>query len=244
MVSIAYGQLLNKDVIAEIFIEKESEFIKFKATALNKTNADLSLRYEYLLFIEGKDGAMEKSSQDNRFFIQSYEKKILNALTLSYSVDKKVILVLLLFDKDNKPIGKKRIVLEKGSKSDLTKIITESKNNVISFDEIAGSGGYVYEGLIIRKLLTKAGRDFSRYFYSEYYNKEIISPQDIFIKESPAGGTSRTTRISVRVGDQLVWQFFARPKKDFLIAQTETAINRVLLQLQRVREQRKELIRY
>ena len=150
--------------------------------------------------------------------------------------------VFFIYNLDNKPIGKDRIVLE--NKGDLLEI-TEMDNpnrDMTSQDQAKPQDGFVLNGFVIENTITKAGRDFYKYFYAEYYNKEIVTTKNIIIDEVPA--RSRYTRITVKVEDQLVWQFFSQPKKEFLKQMARTALARSIARLQQLEKQKDQLIQY
>lgn len=236
----SYGQFFNKEIQAKILIEKNSEFYTFHAAVSNKTPTDYNLKYDYSVFRTGKDGNVNKTNQTDLFFLKGDEKKVLSSLTVNYSVEDKIILVLLVYDKDNKPIGKDRIVLEQGGKT----VIDIKKNTpkTTSKDEAVAQDGYEIDGLVIQKTLTKSGRDFFRMFYSEYYNRQIRSPRNILIKEVP--GRRRNTLITVEIDGRLVWQFFAQPRKEFLSNMVRISLQRVLSYINRLEQQNEQFIRY
>lgn len=238
--TISYGQFFNKEIQAKILIERNSEFYTFHAAVRNTTSTDFNLKYDYSVFRTDADGNVVKSNQSDLFFLKGDEKKILSTLTVNYSVDDKIILVLLVYDKDDKPIGKDRIVLEEGGKT----VIDLNRNTpkAASGDEAIAQDGYRAEGLVLQKTLTKSGRDFFRMFYSEYYNTQIQSPVNILIKEVP--GRRRNTLISVEVDGKLVWQFFAQPRKEFLANMVRISLQRVLSFLNRLEKQKEQFIRY
>lgn len=238
--AICHGQLFNKDIQAKILIERNSEFYTFHAAARNKTSTDINLKYDYSVFRTNKDGNVVKNNQTDLFFLKGDEKKILSTLTVNYNVEDKIILLLLVYDKDNKPIGKDRIVLEQGGKTVID--INRNTPKTTSQDEAVAQDGYSIDGLVIQKTLTKSGRDFFRMFYSEYYNRQIRSPKNILIKEVP--GRRRNTLITVEVDGKLVWQFFAQPRKEFLTNMVRISLQRVLSFLNRLEKQNEQFIRY
>ncbi len=235
-----HAQYFNKEVKAEILVERNSEFKTFKASAENLTPSDYPLQYDFMVFKEDAKGNIAKSSQANDFFIKGNQKILLAQVNINFNEDAKIILVLLLYDKDGKPIGKDRLVLEEGGKTEIDS--QREQPAVNSQDQAKPQDGFVINGLIIENTLTKAGRDFHRYFYSEYYNRGIISAKNITIDEAP--GRGRTTRISVKVGDDLVWQFFSQPRKEFLKQMAQTALNRAIAHLQRLQQQNQQITRY
>lgn len=244
----AYTQFYNKDIKAEILIEKTSEFYTFSATAENTTLSDHSLRYEFTVYQTDANGNTSSSSQGNRFYINAGQKQRLSVLTVNYSVDSKVILLLMIYDLEDHPVGKDRIILnnEKEEEDNLDKKFEKQQAFSKAYnpgpDQAAPQDGFVMPGLIVENTMTKAGRDFYRYFYSEYYNLGIQTSVNITIDEVP--GRMRSTRISVKVGDALVWQFLAQPRKAFLQQMASTALSRSIYHLQQLQQRREEFIRY
>jgi len=237
----AYAQFYNKEIKGEILVERNSEFYTFRAAAKNVTPSDYNLRYEFSVFKTDENNNTSKSGQEDLFFLKGNEKKVLSTLTVNYTVEGKIILLLLIYNDDNKPIAKDRIVLENGGKT----IIDPNRNQSItpqSQDQAVAQDGFQLNGLVIQKTLTKSGRDFYRYFYSEYYNRQIRSPKNILIKEVP--GRRRNTLITVDVDGQLVWQFFAQPRKEFLTSMANIALRRTLAHLNRLDQQKEQFIRY
>ncbi|MDT0644608.1 CsgE family curli-type amyloid fiber assembly protein [Zunongwangia sp. F363] len=230
-----FSQFYNKEIVAKIKVEDKGEFINFSATAENVTPAGRNLRYEFSLFKKDDSGNTTKSSQGNRFYLEPHQKEILSSTQVNRSDEGSVIILLLIYDQDDKPIGKDRLEFKITEES--IQEIQEQEKQVIhlSEDQAKPQDGVIINGLIIENTITKAGRDFYRYFYSEYYNREIISPQNIEIEEVP--GRGRMTRVSVHVGDQLVMQFFARPKKEYLKQMANVTLARVLTQIQRLGQQ-------
>lgn len=241
----------NKEVKAKIKTDKNSEFITLTGTAENLNFADYSLRYEFMVFKTDANKNTSKSSQGNRFFLQGNEKKILSSVTVNNNFDGKMILILLIYPLENEAenqgaIGKDRIVINSNLNGvlDIELDESQSKENLNSSQDQDSSAkdGIFLEGLVIQKTLTKSGRDFYRYFYSEYFNKQIKSSKNILIEEVP--GQRRSTRISVKVDGQLVWQFFARPKKDFLKEMATISLDRSIIYLQQLAKQKQTITRY
>lgn len=234
------GQFSNKEIQGQILIEKNSEFYTFRAAALNKTPTAINLRYEFSFFrTDSLTKNISKSSQGNYFLLDSYEKKVLSSVTINYSVSDKIILLLIIYDKDDKPLGSDRIVLSEGGKTEIkikTPVATQSQDLAPSQD------GVFIEGVVSQKTLTKSGRDFYREFYQLYYNAQIKSRKNISIKEVP--GRRRNTLITVEVDGQLVWQFFAQPRKEYLKSMARTTMQRVTSYLRRSQNTGSQVIQY
>lgn len=240
-ISTMCAQFYNKDIKASIKVEKSSEFYTFKAISENLTPSDYNLRFEFMVFKTDDKNNSSKSSQGNRFFLKANEKQVLSSVTVNYNVTGKIVIALLIYDENDKPIGQDRIELPNGGKTALNTTNPE-ENKAVTRDQAAPQDGFIKKGLVIKKLITKAGKDFHRFFYQKYFNLDIRTPHDIMIKETFARG--RTTRIQVLVENQLVWQFFSQPKKDFLEKMASTAIDRSIIQLRILQKQDKQLTQY
>lgn len=234
------AQTYNKEIEAKIIVEPGSEFLIFKAGVENRTKADYPLTYEYSIFTTNKDSTVSKSSDRNQFFLQSGERKIVNELTLNYNFTDKTILLLLIYDQNEKILGKDRIVLEQGGRSNIDELIKVQE--VQNIDQAASQDGFIYQGFVLQKSLTKSGRDFFRYFHSKYLDTNVITERNILIQET--FGRGRNTRIIVKVEDQIVHQFFAQPRKSFLTQQADLAFTRVIQRLQDLEKQKDQFIRY
>ncbi len=232
-------KLYNKEVKAIIKIDNKSDFTTYSATVQNLTQSDKSLRYEFLAFKVDANNNASKSSQANRIYLKGTEKKILSSLTINNVIEGEITLVLLIYpeedeDKTVGAIGKSRIV------------ITSNANGLLEItgdvEQEENEDGVFLQGLVIKKVITKSGRDFHRYFYSEYFNKGIKTDKNILIKEVP--GQRRSTRVFVEVDGKLVWQFFVNPKKEFLQEMAVTALDRSIRYLQQLQRTKNTQIRY
>lgn len=249
----SFAQYVNQDIVASIKIERNSEFYTFTSTAENRTQVLQNLRYEFLAFRTDEQNNTEKSEQIDRIVIEGNQKILLSSVTVYNNTVGRVILNLTIYDLEDKVVGKDRIVLQYNKELKSLEIEAEKKPTVVnsiselnqianSLDEAPPQDGYFKNGLIIENTLTKAGRDFYRYYYSDFALKEITTDKNILIEEVP--GRTRNTKISVKVDDQLVWQFFSQPRKEFLKDMAEAAIYRTLKKLQQLNKQQNEFIRY
>ncbi|WP_299387808.1 CsgE family curli-type amyloid fiber assembly protein [uncultured Lacinutrix sp.] len=234
----------NKDVNALIKFDKTSEFTIFSATAENLTYSDLSLRYEFMVFKKDSADNTAKSLQGNRFFLEANEKKILSSITLNNVIAGKVTLLLLVYpvldgEENTGAISKDRIEVTSNKNGQLQLKLDPNRKELLREE---AQDGIFLQGLVVKKVLTKSGRDFYKYFYAEYFNKQIKTEKHIVIEEVP--GQRRSTRISVKVDGQLVWQFFSQPKKDYLTKMANTALDRSIRYLQQLQKQKQTLTRY
>ncbi|PHR14824.1 MAG: hypothetical protein COA40_01220 [Aequorivita sp.] len=238
------AQFYNKDYVAKIYVKDESEFFTFAATAENLTPTDINLKYDFSVYSADDNNNVSRSNQTDLFFLNANEKRVLTTVDVNYNLEDKITLVLVLYDKDDKPVGQDRIelVYENGYQKILIPETSESETTA-NQDQAAPQDGYFIDGLVVENTLTKAGRDFYKYFYSEYYNRGIQTKKNIIIEEVP--GRMRNTRISVKIDDKLLWQFFSQPKKSFLQDMATTALDRCITHLQQLQQQKENtLTRY
>lgn len=239
--NVGLAQYFNKEIKAKIYLEKNSEFYTFQATAENATPSDYNLSYDYAIFNTDENGEVVKSNREERFFLRANEKVILTQLTVNYSLERRAIILLVIYDADGKVVGRDRIVLEEGGKTQIeaSGLLTLE---AISQDQAKPQDGFVLGGFIFKKLITQAGRNFHRFFANDYYNRKVTTTKNIKIEEVP--GRGRNTRVSIEVDGQLVWQFFAQPRKEFLKQQADIAMARVIRRLQQLEQQKEQLTRY
>lgn len=238
---MAQAQYYNKEVKAQILVERTSEFYTFIASAENVTPSDYSLRYDFMVFRKDENDNIAKSSQEDRFFLEGNQKQLLSQTTVNFNEEGNIVIVLLIYDLNDKPIGQDRIELADGGQTQL-QIQQPVEEETVNQDQAAPADGFVLEGLVLEKTITKIGRDFYRYFWQDWNLRQIRTNKNILIEEVPARG--RATRLSVKVEDRLVWQFFGQPKKDFLVEMADISMQRVIRELQRLQRQQEELIRY
>lgn len=241
---ICYSQQYNKEVVAKINVEKNSEFFTFTTTAENLMATGYSLRYELMSFKTDANNNTSKNSQGNRFVLKPHEKLILSTLSLNINEEGKIILVLVFYDLDDKPIGQDRIVLKYNGEQLEIETSTPEPIRIIESDQSKPQDGFEVSGLVIENTITKVGRDFYRYFYTEYRNKQIKTSKNIIVEEVLAGFSVRSSKISVKVDNQLVWQFFAQPRKDFLKKMASAAMSRSIAKLQQIEKQKDNFIHY
>lgn len=229
----AKSQILNEVIKASIQVEDKGEFLNFQAIAENLNSADRNLEYEFIVIKKDSQGNTSRTSQGDRFFIKAYEKIILSSTQVNRALNGSIIVMHLIYDKDRKPVGRDKLEFEFTEEG--IKEVSERKEIKISTDEAKPQDGFVINGLVIENTITKAGRDFYRFFYSDYYNRQITTPFNIKIEEDP--GRGRMTRISVYVQDDLIMRFFVQPRRDYLKQMAEIAMQRSINQLRKLEQQ-------
>jgi hypothetical protein len=157
---ISYSQQYNKEVIAKINVVENSEFFTFTTTAENLMDIGYSLRYELMSFKTDANNNTSKNSQENRFVLKPHEKLILSSLSLNINEEGKIILVLVFYDLDDKPISQDRVVLINDGEQLEVQNTNPKPLKIIESDQARPQDGFEIDGLVIENTITKAGRDF------------------------------------------------------------------------------------
>lgn len=215
--SHSYAQIYNTTVEAEIVVNSSNGLLEIKGKANNLTNLNQSLRYSFKVIKKDDDGNQANDIKEGRFLLTPSERKELALLSINDNARSGVILLLLIYDEDDKLLGQNRVVLDEIEANN-----TDSKlGNVISQSD-ASVEDFAIRGIVTEDTKTKAGRDFYRIFYSQYTLAGINGKKVVSVKENFALG--RSTKIEILVDNQLVFEFFAQTKEDFLKRASEVSL--------------------
>lgn len=213
MGTLVNGQNFNKEVDAQIVVggPKEAMFL-LSGYAENKTNTSYSLSFKFSSITKVNDSSILKETKENRFTLQPFETKKIDEFLIEENDSVQSIALLLLYN-EGELISTKRVLVNPKEEE-------QSKQSYNKMNE-----GIKLRGFVNDNTKTKAGRDFYNFFYQNYNMSPIQSDKIVKIEEIVSFG--RTTRLTVKVGDDLVYQFFAQPKLDFLKEQAKNALMRV-----------------
>jgi hypothetical protein len=214
--STVVGQNFNSEVEATININNaKDDIIEIVGMATNKTEGNFALRYELSVITSDDNKNSSKNSQSGRFTLAPYETKSLSQTTISINPHQKTILLLLLYDQDDKVVGNDRKVYDEDRQQEIEKKMSYEQPNE----------GIQLTGIVTDRTKTKPGKDFYGYFYQKYSLGKNQGNKLIEVDEMISFG--RTTKIMVRVEDKVIHQFFARPKLDYLKEQADVALRQV-----------------
>lgn len=237
------GQFFNKEVEAILQVTNVDALFTLYAVAENKTPLDQGVTYDFSIFRKDKKGKSYKTQKKTDAFIKGNNRLLLSKFTIAEYGYGDVIITLLIYDIQDKPIGKARLVLKRleNGKYEAT-VNGENEETIRGRDLGKKDKGLGLTGFVLRKTITKVGLDFYRLFYSTYYNSQIKTDKNIKIIEVP--GQNRITRITVSVEGQAVWEFFAQPKKSFLKQMSDIAFQRSIRMIQILEQQDEQLIKF
>ncbi len=232
----------NEDVEAKIVLDKNNEFIKITGTAFNKTELNKSLRYRLSVIKTNPENSnRSKNDQNGRIVLNPNEKKELSTTTINTNEKDKIILLLLIYNLDDKIIGQDRVVLNElvdaiASKQKIIKALESQDVDSQSRD------GVELRGIVVEDTKTKPGRDFYKLFYALYSRNKINGNKIVTIKEVLAIGSN--TKIEVIVGDQIIFSFFVRPRNNYLVEMNDVAITKVYMHFKTLEKESKTIKRY
>jgi hypothetical protein len=232
------AQIYNTEVSAEIELDRSSEFIQVSGSAYNKTLINQSLSYVLSVIKTDPDGNRSKNDQTGRFILQAGEKKKLSITTVNFDDKTKVIILLLVYNVEEKLLGKDRVVLNDDSKD--RKIVLKPKENTDVRTEFAKSDGVELRGIVLEETKTKPGRDFYTEYYSKYMYYTVDGSKIVTIKEELA--IANNTKLLVKIGDEIIMEFIVRPQNDFIKGMADIAVRRTMAYFQKLQKQ-KEIIK-
>ncbi|NQX77014.1 CsgE family curli-type amyloid fiber assembly protein [Gilvibacter sp.] len=239
---LTLAQIYNKEIAAKLDVSFNDEFINIVASGENKTAIDQSLRYVMSGFVQMDDGSSVKEDKEERFVLSAGEKRNLNSITLPRRDERRKIILLLIYDENDKIVGKDRVVFfgDDQNDPDLFKFETEEVKNEQELND--EPDGIVLTGLVIENTKTRPARDFYREYYANYLRKNVNSEFIITIEELLALGTN--TKVEVKVGETLVWQFFVNPRSDYIKEMADIALSRTIRYLQQQKRDQNNIKKY
>ncbi|CAM4290097.1 curli assembly protein CsgE [Gillisia limnaea] len=213
----ANSQNFNSEVVAGIKTnDSKNDILDIIGTAKNITETSFSLRYELSVITNnGENNNSSKNSQSGRFTLEPFETKNLSQTSVLIDPDNRTVILLVIFDLDDQVMGTDRLVYDGKQMEQAEENISYQKPNE----------GIVLTGMVTDRSKTKPGRDFYDFFFQKYSLSPNQGNKIIEIDEMISFG--RTTRVMVKIDNQIIYQFFARPKLDFLKEQADIALKQV-----------------
>ena len=194
----------------------KADILELTGTAKNLTEENFSLRYELSVIKSNpENNNSSRNAQSGRFTLEPYETKKLSSSSVSVDSADKTIILLLIYDEDDNVIGTDRRVYDSAGEKEAGDKASYEKPNE----------GIELTGMVTENTKTKPGKDFYDFFYQKYSLSPHKGNKIIEIDEMISFG--RTTRIIVKIDDRTIYQFFARPKLDYLQEQADVALRQV-----------------
>jgi hypothetical protein len=228
-VSFCFSQNLNKDIKPKIEVEEVENTLSATATVENLKSEFRNISFKLTVFKKNKRNSNRSdNAQDGRVTLEPIQKIILSKTQVNRTQDDQIIILLLIYDEDNAIIGKDRLVFGGDE---------ETKVSVLKAND-----GLEMLGIIANETKTKLGNDFYDMLYSEFSKLKIKSQKIITVQEELTFG--RTTKISVKIDNDIVEEFIARPDEDFLKYMAETSSAKIFKYFKNIEKQAKFITQY
>lgn len=226
------SQIYNTDIEASIIVSEVNQLVELKAFAKNKTQINSSVRYVFsIIYPQTENDALQKDVFEERLVLNPEEKKEILNKAVDFKSKKEVIVLFLIYDTDDKIVGKDRLVFKNGELDEnQIQTVTITKQQFNMDVETTANDGLLLKGIVIEDTKTKPGSDFYKTYYSNYLSKNINGSSIVTIKEVLAIG--RNTKIEVLVADTKVFEFFVRPSTDYLNQMAAISLTQTVRQLE------------
>lgn len=228
----AEAQNFNSEVEASIKTNNNKDnLLEISGIAKNLTEATYSLYYELSVIASSGNNNSSKNSQTGRFTLEPFETRKLSSTNVSINPSQRTIILLMIYN-DDEVMGTDRIVYdEKAEEKKEARLSYEKKNE-----------GIELSSMVIQRTKTKPGKDFYDFFYQQYSLNPVEGNKMIKIEEMISFG--RTTKIMVKVDDRIIYEFFARPKLDYLKEQANTALKQVNRYMEYLKNRSEKISQY
>ncbi len=243
------AQIYNAQIEAKIALESKGEFMEITGFATNKTESNASLYYEFSVIKNNPNTSnISNNQQDGRFVLEPSQKSTLSKITINAEDKDRIIILLLIYDTNDNIVGKDRIVLndlegdELKENNNLIKETILEKNEISEDATHSGADGVFLKGLVVENTKTKPGRDFYRSYTQRYNNDNINGEKIVEINEAIALGNS--TRIEVKVENDVIFQFILNPRSDYIEQMVDLAIKQTSIYFQQLRNNRNYVKKY
>lgn len=229
----AEAQNFNSEVEASIKTnDNKDNLLEITGISKNLTEATYSLHYELSVITSSGDNNSSKNSQTGRFTLEPFETRELSSTTVSINPQQRSIILLIIYNEDDEVMGTSRIVFEEKTE--------EKEENQFSYEK--RNEGIELTSMVIQRTKTKPGKDFYDFFYQQYSLNPVEGNKMIEIEEMISFG--RTTKIMVKVDDKVIYEFFARPKLDYLKEQAVTALQQVNRYMEYLKNRSEKISQY
>ncbi|RKS95637.1 Curli assembly protein CsgE [Flavobacterium limicola] len=227
-IQLLTAQVVYKEVKAKIDIEEIENTLSVAGTVENLKSEFKNISFKLSVFKKNKSNSNKSSNaQDGRVTLEPIQKITLSKTQINKSAEDQIIILLLIYDEDNKIIGKDRVVF---GEEDTNLGILKPKD------------GLEMVGIVSNDTKTKLGNDFYDLFYNAYSKLKLNSSKIISVQEELTFG--RTTKISIYVDSEVIEEFIAKPDEDFLKYMAETAAAKVFKYFKNIEKQNKFITQY
>ncbi|XLS27908.1 CsgE family curli-type amyloid fiber assembly protein [Flavobacteriaceae bacterium M23B6Z8] len=221
-----HAQNKNEGIIAFLKVNDNDGVYGVQALVKNDSTLFKSLQYE-LAIIRSKTDSKEKplrTATKGNFSIDPNEVKVLQEIVVSFEEEDKIIVLLLLYEKDRIIAVDRKVFLNNEKK------------------KVPKDDGIEIKGLVIDNVISKVGKDFYDLFYRQYSLRNLQSGSMVTIEEQLGIGIG--TRIVVKVNEDVVFEGFARPNEEYLEQMAKAVVVKVINYLEQKKKQKEYINQY
>ena len=210
----SYCQISNTNIVAELKVETTDNISTLISKASNTTDLYYSLRFVFSVISYDSNNNSSKESIEDLFTLDPYESKNLYQASINTFSGNKIIVLLLIYDQDDKLIGKNRVVFNEDEVDKIESEILDKPND-----------GLEISGIVIDETKTKSGRDFYDLFYF-YYTYNNLKVNEV-IKIDEMITFRRSTKIVITIDDEIILEFFAQPNEEYIEQMSKISLQKV-----------------
>ena len=225
----SFSQITNTNVVGNLNVETIDNVSKIIAKSSNTTDVYYSLKFVFSVIYYDSNNNTSKESIEELFTLGPYQTIDLHQTFIKIEDDNKIILLLLIYDEDDKLIAKDRVVFNEDEVQKTT-IINKPKD------------GIELLGIVADETKTKFGKDFYDFFYFYYTYNKING--DKVVKIDELRSFRRNTKITISVEEEVVFEFYSRPDNEFLEEMAKTAIRQVFKYFQKLKTEKSYITQY
>ncbi|MBB1140448.1 CsgE family curli-type amyloid fiber assembly protein [Myroides sp. WP-1] len=228
---------MNTQIEAILDVKQDTDQLHITSIAQSKTEITTSISYKLSLIKTNLlTHNQSKNDQSGRQVLEPFQRIALSSTQVNLTGEDRLIILLLLYDVNDKLIGTARHVINETRNEDhiketLTQQIEEEANKAKQED--IPYGQINFKGIVVDETKTKAGRDFYQLYYSNYLSSNINSEHIITITETITLGNN--TKITLKTNQALIFEFFVRTQYDYLKSMSNTALTLTLRHLEQLR---------
>ena len=225
----SFSQITNTKIVAELKVETTDNVSTLISKISNRTDVYYSLRYVFSIITYDDNNNTSKESIEDLFTLDPYESKDLYQTSINIEGDK-IIVLLLIYDEDDKLVAKSRVVFNEKEVQRETQVLNKPND------------GLEISGIVVDETKTKMGRDFYDRFYFYYTYNDIKGNEVIKVDEMRT--FRRSTKIIVSIGDEVITEFFARPNEEYIEEISKVTMQKVYKYFQKKEREKSYITRY
>lgn len=237
-ISYSNAQIMNTHIEAILDVKQDADRLHITAVAQSKTEVTESISYKLSLIRTNLiTQNQSKNDQGGRQVVEPFQRITLSSTQINTTPEDRLIVLLLLYDGNEKLIGTARYVVNEDR--DETKIKEklaqqlEEDTEISLQPEAVPYANITFKGIVVDETKTKAGRDFYQLYYSNYLSNNINSEHIITLTESITLGNN--TKITIKTNQSTIFEFFVRTQYDYLRSMSNTALTLTLRHLEQLK---------